>query len=124
MRREGIHRIELNYLHATITQPLKKLDWRSKRANTVVNDVDLDARRLPFEQQISEFLADFPVLENIGFQIDAVVSATNGRKHGVVGFGPSCNKVARLPATSGVSSGMPCSTARCLSINALAISSD
>jgi len=85
---QWIDRIELEYLYATDSEALKEFPGRMQAADAVVNQVDLDAGGLSFQQQIRELSADIVVSEDVGFQVDVIFGLADGREHGPVGRRP------------------------------------
>src|SRR6185436_16341665 len=82
-----VYRIEFEHLDSAVAKSVEKRRWRVEGADAVVDDVDLDAGGLAFQQQVGELPAGLIVLENVGFQVDVVPGRANGGEHCAVSRG-------------------------------------
>ncbi|MNG09829.1 hypothetical protein D3C84_932650 [compost metagenome] len=90
---QGIDRVELHQPDTRLTQSVEECRRRGEGADAVVDQVDLHATALLGDQGVGEALPDLVVVEDVGFHVDVVTRAFDGREHRRVGLGAVLQQV-------------------------------
>jgi len=77
-------RVEFEHLDAGLPQAIEERRGRGECAKTVIDQVDLDALRLPLEQEIGELAPHFIIVDDVGFHVDMVFCLADCGEHGLV----------------------------------------